>query len=86
MKVVLGMLFLIFNNADFQFDAEKLTWRSYTATKALPTTSRVEHIDKREFAKVAMDKNSKTFVVHMSALDVAESLIYPFRTAQITAL
>ncbi len=37
MKVVLGMPFLAFSNADFQFGAERLTWRSYTAAEALPT-------------------------------------------------
>ncbi len=39
MKMVLGMLFLAFSNADFQFDAEKLTWRFYITAEALPTTS-----------------------------------------------
>ncbi len=86
MEVVLGMPFLVLNNVDFQFGDEELTWRSYTATKALPTTSRVELIDKKEFAKVALDENSETFVVHVSALDVAESSIYSSRAAQAAAL
>ncbi len=42
MEVVLGMLFLAFSNADFQFSAEKLTWRTYTSAEALSTTSRVK--------------------------------------------
>ncbi len=33
-----------------------------------------------------MDENFETFVVHMSALDVAESSIHPSRVAQIAAL
>ena len=45
MKVVLGMPFLAFSNADFQFGAERLTWRSYTAAEALPTARQVELID-----------------------------------------
>ncbi len=36
MKVVLGMPFLALSNADIQFGAERLTWRSYTAAEALP--------------------------------------------------
>ncbi len=49
------------------------------AAKALPTISWMELIDKKKFAKVVMDENSKTFVIHMSALDVAELSIYLFR-------
>ncbi len=78
MEGVLRMLFLALSNADFRFGAEKLTWRSYTATEALPTTSQVKLIDEREFAKAALDENLETFVVHVSALDIAESLIHPF--------
>ena len=37
-KVVLGMFFLTFNNANIQFVEKKLIWRSYTAKKALPIT------------------------------------------------
>ncbi len=56
------------------------------AAKALPTTSQVELIDKREFAKVAIDENSEIFVMHMSALDIAELLIHPSQAAQIATL
>ncbi len=65
MEVVLGMPFLAFNNADFQLGAKKLTWRTYTTAEALPTTSRVELIDKREFARAALDEKSETFVVYV---------------------
>ena len=44
-EVVLGMSFLSLSNADIQFAKKELTWRSYTAVKALPTTKRVEIID-----------------------------------------
>ncbi len=87
MEVVLGMLFLSLSNADVEFaELGKLTWRFYTAAEALPTTSRVELIDKREFAKAALDENSETFVIHVSALDVAEPSIHLSRAAQIAAL
>ncbi len=84
MEVVLGMLFLALSNADFQFSAEKLTWRTYIAAEALPTTSRFKFIDKREFIRAALDENSETFVVHVSALEAMT--IHPSRAAQIAAL
>ncbi len=69
MKVVQEMPFLALSNADVQFSAEKLTWRTYTAAEALPTTSRVKLINKRAFARAALDKNSETFVIYISALE-----------------
>ncbi len=69
MEVVLRMPFLALSNVNFQFNAEKLTWRTYTTAKALPITSWVKLIDKREFVRAALDKNSETFVVHVSALE-----------------
>ena len=62
-EVVLGMPFLTFSNANVQFVEKELTWRSYITAEALPSTKRVELIDKKEFAKAALDENSETFVV-----------------------
>ena len=62
MEVVLGMLFLTLSNSNIQFAEKKLTWRSYTAKEALPTTRKVELIDKKEFAKAALNENIKAFV------------------------
>ena len=67
-EVVLGMLFLILNNADVSFSERKLTWKSYTVDEALPTTKRIELIDKKEFAKAALDTESETFVMHVATL------------------
>ena len=83
--LVLGMPSLILSNPDVQFVEKKLTWRTYTTTKALPTTKRVELIDKKEFAKTALDENSETFVVYVASLNLT-SEIYPDRAAQITSL
>ena len=71
MEVMLEMPFLIFSNVDIQFAEKKLIWRSYTAAEVLATTKRVELIDKKEFAKAALDEESKTFVVHVSALEAS---------------
>ncbi len=47
------------------------------AAEVLLTISRVEFIDKKEFAKAAMDENSKTFIMHMLARDITELSIHP---------
>ncbi len=76
-KVVLGMLFISLSNTNIEFaELEKLTWRSYTVAEALLTISRVELISKREFAKAALDENSKTFVLHVLALKAKHWSIY----------
>ena len=80
------MPFLVFNNVDVEFvKIKKLIWRSYMAAEALLNTNRVKLIDKIEFAKVALDKDSETFVVYVAALE-AETLIYLLWTAPIAAL
>ena len=39
-EVVLGILFLALNNVNIWFTKKKLTWKTYTTEKALPTTRR----------------------------------------------
>ena len=86
-EVVLGMPFLTLSNADIQFAEKELTWRTYTTKDALPTTQRVELIDKKEFAKAALDENIKAFVVHVSSLSLGSKMtIHRARKAQITLL
>ena len=84
-EVVLLMPFVIFSNADVQFVEKELTWRSYTITKALPTTKQVEFINKKEFVKVALDEKSETFVVDVAFLNLAPDF-HPDRAAQIASL
>ena len=88
MEVVLGMLFLAFSNANIQFAEKELIWRSYTAAEALATTKWVELINKKKFAKAALDEESETFVVYIAALEapLAGMAIYYSRAAQILAL
>ncbi len=84
-EVVLGMPFLSLGNADVEFaELGKLIWRTYTTAEASLTTSRVELINKREFARTALDKNSETFVIYVSVLKA--TTIYPFRATQIAVL
>lgn len=91
MEVVLGMSFLSLSNADISinFDAKTLTWRSYTAIETLPTTSQIKLINREEFAKTTLDKNPKTFVVHVATLVVTEGdgmKVHSFQTPELAAL
>ena len=67
-EMILRMPFLIFSNKNIHFAKKKLTWRSYIAAKALPITKRIELINKKEFAKTALDEKLKTFVVYIAPL------------------
>ena len=62
------MLFLTLNNANVQFIEKKLIWRFYITAEALPTTKRVELIDKKKFAKKALNENFETFVTYVTSL------------------
>ena len=86
MKLVLGMYFLSFSNADFLFSTREFDWRSYTTAEALPTTQQMELIDKHKFARIALDKNSETFVMHVAALNNLELAIHPSRASLLAAL
>ncbi len=70
-EVVLGMPFLSFSNVDVEFEElGKLIWRSYTTAKALLTISQVKLINKREFAKAALDRRSEIFLVYVTILEL----------------
>ena len=83
--MILEILFITFNNTNIQFVKKKLTCRFYTNAEALPTTKQAELINKKEFAKVALDKNGETFVMHVVSLNLAPG-IHPDREAQIVFL
>ena len=78
-KIVPGMPYLTFSNTDVLFSDRKLTWRSYTTAKPLPITKQVELINKKEFAKAALDKNVEAFVLHMTLLSLSSIFIHPAR-------
>ena len=85
MKVVLGMFFLTFSNANIQFAKKKLTWRTYTIKEALPITRQVKIINQKVFAKTALDENVEAFVVHVSSLGIRIT-IHLARKAQLALL
>lgn len=79
MGLVLRMLFLSLSNSDVEFaKSEKLTWESYDNGKALPITSQIKLIGKKEFAKAALNQNSKIFVLYVTTLELSTTmLIHP---------
>ncbi len=85
--IVLGMPFLIISNADIDFQARDLQWRSYTIGDILPTTRRFELIKKKEFETTALDPGHEAFVVHLATFSVNSSdEMHPSRRAQIAHL
>lgn len=89
MEVILKILFLIFSNANLQFVDKELKWKSYRTTKALPTTKRVEFINKKKFPIVVLDENVKIFVVLITTLSTTLTLVlqvYFFCQAQVGLL
>ena len=82
-EVILGMPFLKISNADVAFSEGTLTWKSYTTSKALPTTERVQLVDPKEFVIAALDADSETFVVHVAIREQEEMAMNPDRKAQI---
>ncbi len=68
--IVLGMPFLTMSNANIDFQARDLQWRSYTTGDVLLTTRRVQLIWKKEFTVVALDLEHETFVVYVAALSI----------------
>ena len=77
------MLLLTFSNADIKFAEKNLTWKFHTTKKALPTTWKVVLINKKKFAKVALDKNIEVFIVYI-ALFILKMTIYLACKAQMT--
>ena len=84
-EIVLGMLFLTLSNVDVQFVGKELIWRSYTTVEALTTTKHIELINKKEFAKAALDEKSETFVIHVTFPNLVPR-IHLDKAAQIASL
>ena len=85
-KVVLGMRFLILNNVNIWFAERELVWRTYSIAKASFITRKMEIIDKKEFTIAVLNEDNKTFIMHMTALSIIDSNVYPSQYAQIALL
>ena len=82
-KLILEMPFLKLSNAYASFGKKTLTWKSYTTSKALPTTKRVRLVDPKEFVIAALDVDNETFVVHVAIRKREKMALDPDRKAQI---
>lgn len=68
-KPILEILFLSLGNIDIWFaEIGEFILRNYTITEALSTTQRVVIINKKKFAKLALDRNAEILVVHIAFL------------------
>ena len=85
-EMILGMLFLKINNADVSFGEKTFMWRTYTTNEALPTTEQVQIVNPKEFVIVALDVNSKTFVIHVATWEQEEMPVHSEKQAQVGAL
>ena len=85
MNIVLGIPFLTLSNIDIRFAERELTWKIYTAVDTLPTTKRVQIINRKKVVKVALDPNKEVFVVHVATI-TSKMAIYLARQAQIASL
>ena len=87
LEVVFEILFLTINNADVNFQARNLQWRSYTTGDVFLTTRQVELIEKKEFAAAALDPDHEAFVVYVAALNIdSDDEMHPSKRAQIAYL
>lgn len=87
LDVILKILFRTFSNVVIFFQDKKITRRSYTVAKALPTICWVEIIDEKKFATAALNKNIKAFVVYVAFLDLGSKMrIHPAQEVQIVLL
>ena len=86
-EIILGIPFLTIRNADVNFIARDLQWRSYTIGDILRTIRQVELIGKKEFAVVFLDPEYKAFIIHVATLSVdSGDEVHPSTTAQIAYL
>ncbi len=75
------------SNADIDFQARDLQWRSYIIGDILLTIRQVELIEKKGFVTAVFNPEYEAFVVHIAVLSVDLSdKMYPLRRAQIADL
>lgn len=70
------MFFLRFSNANILFSKQELILRFYIIAKALSNTKQVKIIDRKKFAKLALNKNVEVFILYMTSLSLNSILIH----------
>lgn len=84
--LVLNIVFLFFQNAKIQFGRKQLNQKSYIVAEALFTTTQIESIKKKEFAKAILEKNVEVFVVYVSSFCFSLTSIHLTRKLSISLL
>lgn len=87
-EVILGILIFFFKYIDINFgkkSTKRLFWQAYIIAKTMSTAKQVELIIKYKFARVILNKNLETFIMHMAILK-AIILIYLFWAILVTVL
>lgn len=70
-------------NTVILINKKTLIWRSYIIDKILLFTRQVRIIDKTNFAKAALDANSKIFIMYIAIWIHEKMVIYLNKKAQI---
>lgn len=86
MDVILGMSFLVLSNANILFNTESFISRIYSAADSLPTAKYIKFINRHKFTKDALNKNSKTFVVYIIALEALKPALHQFLAPLLAVL
>ena len=68
LKIVLRMLFFTLNDANVDFLDQELRLKTYITKEAFLTTRRIELIDKKEFAAIALGSAYETYIVHVGSV------------------
>lgn len=66
LDVIFKILFFTLSNANVKFLKQKILWQGYITAKTLYITCQVEVIDWKKFAATALDKEEKSFVIHLT--------------------
>lgn len=88
-KMILKIFLLTFSYVNMSFLEQKLIWKFYIVAKALLTIKQVKCINKKEFAKVTLNENNETFIVHMTFSSLRKKptmTIHPAKKTQIVLL
>ena len=83
-EVVFEIFFLTLIAADIDFLDWELYSKTYIIEEALPTIKRIQLVDPKEFAAIALNPEHETFIVHVASLSSVVSFnsspcdIHPF--------
>lgn len=75
MKVVLKIAFLSLSNSNWEFSTKRVIKRLYAVAKVLLIAKKIELISKYKLVELVLDKDTNTFVIHVTVLETPESAI-----------